>query len=236
MHSTGASVTNDAVHRDRSDLDVLDVRHDKSTMTELPFDPKQLTFIISTLDDEDLPKIRSHLLRLNQEDRYLRFFTIAKDALIERYVRDHIDLVFGRGFGIITIPDRRLIGFAHASRIENENGRVSVEVGFSVDREFRGQGLAKRLMDRVLTYCRTHHVDTMYMSCLRENRAMQAIARNAGLRIVTNADEAVAELELSPSDHAKSISQEIAYEQISVFDKAYRRNEAMMNLMLGAKS
>lgn len=204
-------------------------------MIELPFDPKQLNFIISTLDDEDRPKIRSHLLRLNQEDRYLRFFTIAKDELIERYVREIIDLEEGRAFGIVTIPNRKLIGLAHVSRIETADHRVSAEVGFSIDREYRGQGLAKRLMDRVLTYCKANNVNTLYMNCLRENRAMQHVARSAGLRTITNADEAVAELELKPSDREGSLSQEIAYEQISVFDKAYRRNEELMNLMLGAK-
>lgn len=198
-------------------------------MTELPYNPEQLNFIISSLDDEDRPKIRSHLMRMNHEDRYLRFFATLSDSAIEHYAMNILDLKHGRAFGIITIPDRRLIGLAHVSRIELGERRVSAEVGISIDEEYRSKGLSKRLMDRALVYCRSNGVNTIYMSCLRENKRVQAVARAAGLKVVANADEAMAELELTPAERAANISHEIAYEQISLFDKAYRHNEALMN-------
>jgi hypothetical protein len=71
------------------------------------------------------------------------------------------------------------------------------------------------------------------MSCLRENKRMQSISRAAGLTVVVNADEAFADLNLDGSDRATARSHEIAYEQISVFDKAYRHNQAMLNEILG---
>lgn len=198
-------------------------------MIELPFNPEQLNFIISSLDDEDRPKIKSHLLRMNHEDRYLRFFATLGDSAIDHYAMKIIDLKHGKAFGIITIPDRKLIGLAHVSRIEVGEHRISAEIGISVDSEYRSKGLSKRLMDRALVYCRSNGVNTIYMSCLRENKRVQAVARAAGLKVVVNADEAVAQLELNPGERAANISHEIAYEQISLFDKAYRHNQTMMN-------
>ncbi len=204
-------------------------------MTELPFDPDQLNYIIVSLDDEDKPKIKSHLKRLSLEDRYMRFFATAKDSMIDRYVDEMLDLNAGRGFGILTIPARKLVAFAHVSRIEQADHRVQAELGISIDAEFRGKGLAKRLMDRVLVYCRANDVNTLFMSCLRENKRMQKISRSAGLHVVVNADEAFADLDLDGSDRDTARSHEIAYEQISVFDKAYRHNQALINEMLGVK-
>ena len=192
---------------------------------------EQMHFIVSTLDEEDRPKIKSHLLRLNREDRYLRFFAALGDPQIERYV-DKMNLNDERAFGIFTLPDRRLIGMAHVSRIQKQDDRVMAEFGVSVDRDFRQKGLGKRLMDRAITYCQTSGVNTMFMSCLRENKTMQKLAREFGLRVVVDADEAMAELEMNPAQRAMALPREIAYEQISLFDKAYRHNQAIMNTIL----
>ena len=204
-------------------------------MTELPFDPDQLNYIIVSIDDEDKPKVKSHLKRLSMEDRYMRFFATVKDTMIDRYVDEMLDFQHGRGFGVFTIPDRKLVAFAHVSRIEQADHRVQAELGISIDVDFRGKGLAKRLMDRVLVYCRANGVNTLFMSCLRENRRMQKISQDAGLTVVVNADEAFADLNLDGSDRETARSHEIAYEQISVFDKAYRHNQTLLNEMLGVK-
>ena len=204
-------------------------------MIELPFDPDQLNYIIVSIDDEDKPKVKSHLKRLSMEDRYMRFFATVKDTMIDRYVDEMLDFQHGRGFGVFTIPDRKLVAFAHVSRIEQADHRVQAELGISIDVDFRGKGLAKRLMDRVLVYCRANGVNTLFMSCLRENRRMQKISQDAGLTVVVNADEAFADLNLDGSDRETARSHEIAYEQISVFDKAYRHNQTLLNEMLGVK-
>lgn len=192
---------------------------------------EQLHFIVSTLDDEDRPKIESHLLRLSLEDRYLRFFAALGDYQIKKYVAG-LDLKQGRAFGVFTLPDRRLVGLAHVSRITKQDLRVMAELGVSVDSDMRTKGLGKRLMDRAITYCQTSNVNTLFMSCLRENKVMQKLAREFGLRLVVNADEAMAELDMDPAARASALPREIAYEQISLFDKAYRHNQAIMNTIL----
>lgn len=201
-------------------------------MSELPFDPSQLQFFVTSLDDKDRPEILAHLLRLSAEDRYLRFFGGLNDDVLRTYVSKHLDLEAGRGFGVVSVPDRKLIGFAHVSAREYSGSKVKAELGISIDAEARGKGLAKRLIDRSLVYCKAHGINTLFMSCLRENQAMQHIAASAGLKLLINADEAFAELEFGDHEKQINMSHEIAYEQISIFDKAYRQNQALVNEIL----
>jgi RimJ/RimL family protein N-acetyltransferase len=86
---------------------------------------------------------------------------------------------------------------AHASRINTTPNRVTCEVGFSVDADERGNGLARMLMKAVLEYCHESGVNTLFMSCLRSNKKMQAIATSFGLQMTINFDEAYAEIEIN---------------------------------------
>jgi hypothetical protein len=61
---------------------------------------------------------------------------------------------------------------------------------------------------------------------------MQAVAKSFGLKLVIDAGEAVAELELNSSSAKEAMPREIAYQQISIFDKAYRNNQVMLNSVL----
>ncbi len=177
--------------------------------------------VITTLSDADRPEIEKHLLSLTSEDRYLRFFTILSDDAVRGYVRRTLNLVEGRGFGIF--DNDSLVAFAHVSRIETIGNRVEAELGISVSESHRGQGLASKLVERALVYCRSNRINTLYMSCLRENRAMQHVARKAGMPVFINADEAFAELALDdPSSWASNFMRESGYQHISMFDKLYR--------------
>lgn len=201
-------------------------------MIEVPISSDQLHIIVSTLDEEDRPKIESHLLRLSLEDRYLRFFAALGDYQVKKYVAN-LDLKNGRGFGVFSLPDRKLIGFAHVSRITKNGDRVIAEIGLSVDSDVRNKGLGRRLMDRAITYCQVSNVNTLFMCCLRENRVMQKLAVEFGLRLVLDAGEAIAELDLHPAARAVTLPREIAYEQISMFDKAFRNHQDLIRTALG---
>ena len=203
-------------------------------MTEINLDNSPLQFIVTTLDEEDRSKIESHLLRLSKEDRYLRFFAALGDSQIKHYAST-IDLKKGKAFGIITLPDRKLVALAHVSEIEKSDHRVIAEMGVSVDADVRVQGLGKRLMDRTVTYCQTHGINTLFMSCLRENKVMQKLAKDFDLRIVLDAGEAMAELDLDTLDKVKAMPKEMLYQQISLFDKAFKHNKMLIDAVFSVQ-
>lgn len=197
-------------------------------------DTSHLRFLIATLDNDDKPAILDHLMRLDLNDRYMRFFAAVSDSVLERYVNQVINLSTEKSFGIFADDRKTLIAFAHVSGEERVGKGKRAELGISVDKEYRGHGLAQRLIDRITVYCKANDIHTLYMSCLRENGTMQHLAKKAGLRVVLDHAEALAELKLSeyPMEKIVSVSHEIAYEQIAIVDKIYRRNTVLVNELL----
>lgn len=144
------------------------------------------------LQAADAPKILEHYLRLSPEDRYLRFCSALSDHAITKFVMNMMDFADGVAFGIVI--DDELVGVAYVGKVYEHEGRDTVEAGFSIDVDHRGEGHASLLMASIIGYCRGARVQTLIMNCLRENKRMQQIARNFGLRVVLDSHEAYADL------------------------------------------
>lgn len=154
------------------------------------------------LTDADRPLILSHYLRLSPEDRYLRFFSALGDYQITRFVENLLDLNEGVAFGIM--EDGALVGVGCVSKSMVRDDRIEAEAGFSVDSNFRSRGFASMLMSAMIGYCKGAGVDTLVMCCLRQNRKMQAIAKNFGLHIVIDDDEVYADLNLTGAANGRT--------------------------------
>jgi RimJ/RimL family protein N-acetyltransferase len=179
--------------------------------------------------EAEKPDIIAHLCRLDTNDRYLRFFAALNDEAVARYVNEMVNFKTQICYGIYDTDQKTLIAFAHIT--EDKNG--TAEVGISVDKNLRGAGLAKDLMDRILVHCKANGINTLFMSCLRENKIMQSIARKAGLHVVLEHDEAIARLELDVNPFQKAVYQtkEIAHQHVTIFDKCYRQNALLLQSM-----
>lgn len=144
------------------------------------------------LTNQDRQLILEHYIRLSPEDRRLRFFATLKDEVITNFVNNIMDLEEGVAFGILV--DGAVVAVAYIGKSEVKEDRIEAEAGFSIDFSHRSRGYASILMAAIIGYCKGAGVDTLVMCCLRENKKMQAVARNFGLRIVLDADEAYADL------------------------------------------
>jgi GNAT superfamily N-acetyltransferase len=88
--------------------------------------------------------------------------------------------------------------------------------------EARGRGIGSALFGRANLYARTHHVLAMYMHCLLENGTMMHIARKSGMRIVTEAGEADAWLQLPPAG-VDTVTSEFLAERVGLLDFALKQ-------------
>jgi RimJ/RimL family protein N-acetyltransferase len=149
---------------------------------------RQPNITIEELGSINRQQVFEHLLRLSPEDRYLRFCTLATDAFIHRYVFQVMDLDASPSFG--GFSDGRLVGFAHLAVIDADK----CELAFSIDAEHRGTGLARSLVRTAIGWCRDNGMRKLCMSCLRQNKKMQALATSFGLNMTITYDEAYAEL------------------------------------------
>lgn len=143
---------------------------------------------IEELDEPNRQQVLEHLLRLSRADRYLRFCTAASDDFIQNYVAKVMsfdgDLCYG------AFEDGKLVGLAHIAVVSE----TSCELAFSIDETHRGSGLARNLMKTAIARCRELGMQKLCMSCLRQNKKMQALATSFGLNMTITYDEAYAEL------------------------------------------
>ena len=171
---------------------------------------------IIQLSTFDKPAIESHLYRLNSEDRRLRFCSTLTNVAISNYV-EALDPWDYAAFG--AYDGRKLIAFLHVGRCSD-----GAEIGISVDEVHRGSGIARSLLQRAHTFCLSHGVHELYMSCLSENRKMQHLARSEGLqlKLLDGEYSAAVTIDATPAKVATAIYQELYSAQVTLVDSAFR--------------
>ena len=149
---------------------------------------------IVTLQGLDRTRIEAHLLRLAPADRSLRFAAgVMTDETIRRYVAAipfERDLVIG-----LVSKLGRVIGLAHGCVFE-AHGRRHVEAAFSVDAEWRGRGLGKRLMESLMRRTEAEGGAVLVGSCAPRNLPMRRIFEHAEMALTREEDELNARREL----------------------------------------
>ena len=129
---------------------------------------------IRKLWSTETDKFRDHLLRLDKDNRRLRFGMAVDDTFIKNYA----DCA---GTAQSVIHGYFVHGEMHAAaelRMMGD-GRWSqeAEAAFSVEEPYQDAGVGTDLLGRVILAARNRGVHRLYMNCLSENRKMQRIAR-----------------------------------------------------------
>ena len=167
-------------------------------------------------------EILNHLLQLNDEDRRLRFGTQTPDEVIAHYV-ERLDFNKDNVFGVFD-AELKLIGMAHLAYLPESKGQArAAEFGVSVLPEGRSQGLGTALLQRSAVHSRNTRIETLYVHCLANNKAMMHLAQKAGMRVEYAYGDADAYLKLSPASPA-TIVEEAANEQWADLDYAMKAN------------
>jgi RimJ/RimL family protein N-acetyltransferase len=167
-------------------------------------------------------EILQHILQLNDGDRRLRFGTQASDEVIGRYVAG---LNFNKDaiFGIFDV-NLKLIGMAHLAYLPEVEGHArAAEFGVSVLPEGRSQGFGTALLQRSAVHARNTRIETLYVHCLTNNKAMMHLAQKAGMSIEYAHGDADAYLKLPPANPS-TIVEEAANEQWADMDYALKQN------------
>lgn len=118
-------------------------------------------------------KFRDHLLRLDKESRRLRFAHAVSDGFIEDYAARMSEL----GSIVYGYFVNGEIRAAAELRKLADTWQHDAEAAFSVETEYQDKGIGTELMGRVIRAARNRGVTSLYMSCLAENKKMQAIAK-----------------------------------------------------------
>lgn len=141
------------------------------------------------LQRSDLAKFRDHLLRLDPETRHNRF----NGTVSERFLQSYAERALasdGAAFGYLVGGEIR--GTAELRPFGVRQG----EAAFTVEGAFRRRGIGLSLFRRVTLAARNLGLAMLHTRCMAQNRAMQALARKAGARLVHDPDGKAALLEV----------------------------------------
>ena len=162
-------------------------------------------------------KMIEHLKRLSPEDRYLRFGAQLGDERIEHYVREQIKT----GDHIFAVFDDagELAALLHMAReLRDPKG---FELGISVDESHRKSGFAGKLFEKAIAFAKTLGAKHIYTYCLSENKAMQHLARKAGLNVMLEYGDLTGKLDIAEQggfDQLRNLVDFATTEQMMIFD------------------
>lgn len=186
---------------------------------------------IRSLAERHRDRVSSHLISLEESDRYLRFGFPATDEQIERYVcslnfeRDEVFGIFNRRLD--------LIAMAHLAYLppseKDPPAPATAEFGVSVAKRTRGRGYGARLFEHAVLHARNRGCERLFIHALSENAAMLKIARNAGATIERDGPESQAWLKLPPDSISSQVG-ELVGQQFAELDyqlklQAHRLND-----------
>lgn len=161
---------------------------------------------IRRLHARETDLLLAHLMRLDGEARRLRFGNPVNDHFLERYAA----LALGADALIMGLfVDGTLRGVAELRYLTGSHSEA--EGAFSIEKAFQGLGFGDRLFGRLIASARNRGVRRLFLTCLRENRRMQAIAAKHGADLSFVAGDVTAEIRRPYAD-AASIAEEWADE------------------------
>jgi len=164
-------------------------------------DTTRATFIpgyVRTLSQqEELPLLRDHLLRLDTGSRHDRFNGFLDDSFIERYAARCAE----DGTVIVAyIVDGVVRG---AAELHPPEGDSLPEVAFSVEASARRQNVGTILFSRLIAEARWKGFKRLRITTGAENHAMRALARKFGANLQFRHGESTGTIDLAKTPQAE---------------------------------
>jgi GNAT superfamily N-acetyltransferase len=156
--------------------------------------PRQGFGYVRTLSQqEELPLLRDHLLRLDPESRHDRFNGFMEDEFIERYAaRCAAD-----GTIIVAYMENGIVRGAAELHPPEQSDDGLPEIAFSVEACVRRQGVGSILFKRLLSEARWKGYRRLRVTTGAGNEAMRALASKFGAHLVFRHGESTGTIEVN---------------------------------------
>jgi RimJ/RimL family protein N-acetyltransferase len=169
-------------------------------------------------------KLKAHLLRLDDDDRRLRFGYRISDAAIEAFV-SRINWLNERVL-VASDEEGHVIGAVHVARL----GSRDAEFAFSVERNYRQRGIGGALCQRALLWARNRGFRRAFTYCAAQNMAMRRLALACGMRVSCTGGDCEGNLSLAPASLSTWLSEMLgeSWALSSLFLAAQRRSLSLL--------
>jgi len=141
---------------------------------------------------EELPLLRDHLLRLDHRSRHDRFHGFMDDSFIERYAAKCAD----DGTLIIAYLEGRVVRGAAELHPPEASADSLPEIAFSVEAALRRQGVGKLLFQNLIEQARARGYRTLRITTGAQNGAMRALANKFGAHLTFRQGESTGTIDV----------------------------------------
>jgi len=159
-------------------------------------------YVRTLSQQEELPLLRDHLLRLDAGSRHDRFNGFLDDSFIERYAARCAE----DGTVIVAyIVDGVVRG---AAELHPPEGSSLPEVAFSVEASARRQNVGTVLFSRLIAEARWKGYQSLRITTGAENHAMRALAKKFGAHLQFRHGESTGTIDLTraPEDELADLA------------------------------
>ena len=151
-------------------------------------------YVRALLQQEELPLLRDHLLRLDSESRHDRFNGFMDDSFIERYAAKCAD----DGTIIVAYIEDGVVRGAAELHPPDQSPDSLPEIAFSVEASVRRQGVGIILFKRLISEARWKGHGALRITTGAQNQAMRALANKFGAHLTFRHGESTGTIDLKP--------------------------------------
>ena len=159
-------------------------------------------YVRTLSQDEELPLLRNHLLRLDPRSRHDRFNGFLDDSFIARYA----EKCANDGTIIVAYMENGEVRGAAELHPPEQSEDFVPEIAFSVEACVRRQGVGSILFRRLLAEARWRGYRRLRVTTGAQNQAMRALASKFGAHLVFRHGESSGTIDvdqLPPAEFAK---------------------------------
>jgi GNAT superfamily N-acetyltransferase len=151
-------------------------------------------YVRTLYQQEELPLLRDHLLRLDPESRHDRFNGFLDDGFIERYAAKCAD----DGTIIVAYVEDGVVRGAAELHPPDQSADALPEIAFSVEASVRRQGVGIILFKRLIQEARWKGYQALRITTGAQNQAMRALANKFGAQLTFRHGESTGTIDLKP--------------------------------------
>lgn len=151
-------------------------------------------YVRTLYQQEELPLLRDHLLRLDPDSRHDRFNGFMDDGFIERYAAKCAD----DGTVIVAYVEDGVVRGAAELHPPDQSPDALPEIAFSVEASVRRQGVGIILFKRLIQEARWKGYHALRITTSAQNQAMRALANKFGAQLTFRHGESTGTIDLKP--------------------------------------
>lgn len=171
---------------------------------------------------EELPLLRDHLLRLDRTSRHDRFHGFMDDSFIERYA----EKCANDGTLIIAYIEDGVVRGAAELHPPDQSPDALPEIAFSVEASVRRMGVGSILFRKLIVEARAKGYRSLRITTGAQNEAMRALAGKFGAHLTFRHGESTGNIDLAAQKQPEPVPSAItttmeATRAIANFNRAY---------------